>query len=68
MLWLDEDELVTLTGYRQRTKQREALSRLGVKFRSRPADGFPLVERAQFQGQLTGKAKRAEPDFSYATR
>lgn len=66
MLWLDDDELATLTGYKQRAKQKAALARLGVRFRSRPADGFPLVERAQFQANLTGKARKAEPDWSAA--
>ena len=65
MLWLDDDELVTLTGYKQRAKQKAALARLGVRFRSRPADGFPLVERSQFQ-DLTGKARKAEPNWSAA--
>ena len=65
MLWLDDDELVTLTGYKQRAKQKAALARLGVRFRSRPADGFPLVERSQFEN-LTGKVRKAEPNWSAA--
>lgn len=32
MLWLDDDELATLTGYKQRAKQKAALARLGVRF------------------------------------
>ena len=62
-LWLNEDELVELTGYRQREKQRRALASLGVQFRSRPADGFPLVTRAQFESR---DRRRAEPNFAAA--
>lgn len=42
-LWLSADELIELTGYRQREPQKRALAQLGVAFKVRPADGFPLV-------------------------
>ncbi len=62
-LWLTDDELIELTGYRQVAKQRQALAELRVQFRSRPADGFPLVARALFT-TIEGKpTKRAEPNF-----
>lgn len=60
-LWLTEDELVQLTGYTQRKKQREALAELRLSFRSRPADGFPLVMRSLFETDRPGK--RTEPNF-----
>ena len=60
-LWLNDDELVELTGYRQRDRQKRALAELGVQFRSRPADGFPLVIRSQFESK--GRQGR-EPDFA----
>jgi hypothetical protein len=50
-----------LTGYRQRDRQKKALAELGVQFRSRPADGFPLVIRSQFESK--GRQGR-EPDFA----
>jgi hypothetical protein len=59
-LWLSDDELADLTGYKHRQKQRCALTKMGVKFLTRPADGFLLVARSQFDG---GKKSR-EPDWS----
>jgi hypothetical protein len=38
-LWLTEDELIELTGYRQREKQRKALAELRVPFRAEPNFG-----------------------------
>ena len=60
-LWLNDDELVELTGYRQRDRQKKALAELGVQFRTRPADGFPLVVRSQFEGP---KGRQREPNFA----
>ena len=52
-LWLTEKELQELTGKKHRAKQIEVLSSLrpAIKFRVRPEDSFPLVDRYQFQGQ-----------------
>lgn len=51
-LWLTEKELVELTGKKHRKLQIEVLSKLRppVKFRVRPEDSFPLVDRWQFMG------------------
>lgn len=51
-LWLTEEELITLTGKKHRRLQIEVLSQLRppVKFRVRPEDSFPLVDRWQFMG------------------
>lgn len=48
-LWLTHEELVTLTGKKQRKKQIEVLAKMRpvVKFRVRPHDSFPFVDRAQ---------------------
>ena len=67
-LWLSEDEIVELTGYKHRERQRRALADLGVKWRTRPADGFPLVDRSQFMEGGLGKTKRREPNWNVATR
>lgn len=70
-LWLDEEELFKLTGKRQRAKQVEVLSSLkpAVTFRVRPEDSFPLVDRAQFDGNgLTQRRQKREPDFSAVSR
>lgn len=55
-LWLDDDELTELTGYKLREPRYKALAELRVPFKRRPADGFPLVERALFDGSI--KAER----------
>ena len=65
-LWLTDEELIDLTGYRARRLQRKALAELGVNFRSRPADGFPLVERSQFEAGKRDNAKRKEPNWGAA--
>lgn len=62
-LWLTDDELVELTGYRQRERQKQALAEMRIAFRVRPADGFPLVARAQFTPQ---QGRKTEPNFGGA--
>lgn len=51
-LWLTEEELKELTKKSHRSKQIEVLAsmRPPVKFRVRPEDSFPLVDRWQFLG------------------
>ena len=51
---LTPEELVDLTGYRQRAAQTRALTRLGVPFKPRPRDGFPLVARTAMVNSLAG--------------
>lgn len=62
-LWLSQSELIELTGKRQHPKQIEVMTQMTppVKFRVRP-DGFPLVDRAQFQGAMP--QRRKEPNFA----
>jgi hypothetical protein len=69
-LWLTPSELVELTGKKQRRKQIEVLTKLrpAVRFRVRPEDSFPLVDRDQFTGGLTEKSRRREPNWTSATR
>jgi len=57
-LWLTADELRVLTGYARRAKQIEVLGKMKppIKFRVRPHDSFPMVDRAQFEGKNDGKA------------
>lgn len=56
-LWLTPEQLLELTGFTQRAKQVAALAELKVKFRLRPADGYPLVEAHQFRESPTAKQK-----------
>jgi len=66
--WLTEDEIVELTGYKRQSLQIKALANMGVRFRGRERDGFPIVDRAQFDGAKPGSKpgakRRNEPDFS----
>lgn len=61
-LWLSPEELVERTGFRTSKRQCLELARQGVRFTIRH-DGFPLVERYQFETLTRGKGKR-EPDWS----
>jgi len=66
-LWLTEDELAELTGYKTAKRQKMALGRVNIPFRSRDADGFPLVDRWRFEGEIIRpqpRRKQSEPDFS----
>jgi hypothetical protein len=70
-LWLSKEELVELTGYKRVGRQKLALTRLGLKFRSRPLDGFPLVDRWQFEGEIVrprGQLWRQEPNWDAINR
>jgi hypothetical protein len=65
-LWLSKEELIELTGYKRASRQKLALGRMGLKFRSRPLDGFPLVDRWQFEAEILRprvKMWRQEPDW-----
>jgi hypothetical protein len=59
-LWLSHEELVELTGFETKPKQRIALAKMNIPFRSRPNDGYPLVQRSLFTS-LTKAEKRREP-------
>jgi hypothetical protein len=63
-LWLDDKELFALTGYRQRPRQIAVLAQLRppVRFRVRPDDSFPLVDRAQFE-TVDAPKMRKEPNY-----
>lgn len=61
--WLTQEELVMLTGYSRHTKQRVVLAKMGIAFRSRENDHFPLVERAQFE-QVRAYNRRRSPNMT----
>lgn len=56
MLTLTKDEIIEITGARQRDSQREALLQMQIPFKLRP-DGWPVVLRAV-----------VELEFGYATK
>lgn len=64
-LWLSDEELTELTGYKRNTVRYKALAEMSVKFIRRAADGYPLVERAQFEGQAKPR-RRTEPNWEAA--
>ena len=64
-LWLDDNELHALTGYKNRAKQAAVLAKLRppIQYRVRPHDSYPLVERAQFQGVQGRPKPKTEPNY-----
>ena len=64
-LWLTEDELVTLTGYKRLSMQKKALAELRIPFRSRPLDGFPLVLRSHFADATPARKTQPKWEASY---
>jgi hypothetical protein len=66
-LWLSKEELIELTGYKTASRQKVALEGMGVNFRNRPLDNFPLVERWQFEGEVIRPLagfRRREPQIN----
>ena len=65
-LWLSKEELIELTGYKRAGRQKLALGQMGLKFRSRPIDGFPLVDRWQFEGEsIRPRVKMWHPESNW---
>jgi Domain of unknown function (DUF4224) len=60
MIWLDENEITRLTGYKQPSKQIAWLSANGHKF-TVSGEGRPLIPASQFGVQSKPKGKA--PDF-----
>jgi len=58
-LYWTAEELFETTGYRRQSLQKAALAELGIRFKSRPRDGFPLVERTQ----APPSGRKRGPDF-----
>lgn len=59
-MFLTPEELEELTGRKKKKLQRDALARMGVPFRLRVVDGYPLVLRSFFES-LTKQERRREP-------
>ena len=64
-LWLSKEEIIELTGYKRAGRQKLALTQMGVKFRSRPLDGFPLVDRWQFEGEIMRPRAGFRPEANW---
>ncbi len=64
-MFLTDDDLIELTGKRQRAKQVEVLRTIkpAVNFWLRKVDGRPMVPRSQFD--LGPAARKREPDLSH---
>jgi hypothetical protein len=64
-LWLSREEIIELTGYKNVQKQKLALGEMSVRFRSRASDGFPMVDRWQFEGEIVKPgSRRKEPNWA----
>lgn len=66
-LWLTKEELFIRTKYRQNQRICAELARQGVEFKVRH-DGFPLVDRAQFEGASVKPVRRKEPNYAALDR
>jgi hypothetical protein len=64
-LWLSKEELIELTGYKTASRQKRALAKMGLPFRSRPLDGFPLVDRWQFEGEIMRPRAGFRPESNW---
>lgn len=53
-MFLDDQQLVELTGYATRTKQCKALELMGYKFDRRPSDGRPMLLLKQVEARQLG--------------
>lgn len=62
-LWLTSEELAELTGYKSGKRQKAALERMGIRYVGRAQDGFPLVNRSQFQGSPGQTTSPREPQL-----
>ena len=62
-MFLDDEELAELTGYRQARKQVAMLKRQGVPFYLNAA-GHPRVVRAILEGKHAAKASTANTDWT----
>lgn len=62
-LWLSPQELVELTGYTYQKRQKLALAKMDIPFRSRASDGYPLVARDLFatSHKFTARRKESKP-------
>jgi Domain of unknown function (DUF4224) len=58
-LWLTDEELVQLTGYKTASRQKVALGQMRIPFFSSAADGFPQVDRRQFQSVMVRSERKS---------
>jgi hypothetical protein len=66
-LWLSKEELIELTGHKAIKRQKMALGQMNVPFRSRASDGYPLVDRWRFEGEIIRpEVKTKRPEMNWA--
>jgi hypothetical protein len=63
-IWLNDEDIRTLTKKQRWTAQRNALRRMQIPFTVRP-DGSPVVLREHVTSKATGR-KKAEPKWEAA--
>jgi len=62
--FLTTDELFSLTGYKYKQCQQQALSRMGIRFLVDPKLGKPIVLRTEIERQASTLAKTNEPTIN----
>lgn len=65
MIFLADNDIHELTGYKRPSSQRQWLARNGYRFEVR-ADGRPIVLLAEVERHMLGKSKgrRTEPNYA----
>ncbi len=64
-MFLTDDELIELTGKRQRAKQMAVLAAMGYAYRVRPTDNRPMVLRSQVDYVTKVAPRKREIDLSH---
>lgn len=66
MMFLNQDQMIELTGFQKRPAQVRALREMGITHKVR-ADGYPIVLTAYIEKELGGltesKQRVREPDY-----
>ena len=66
-LWLTDEELVGLTGYKTARRQKVALGQMRIPFFSSAEDGVPQVDRRRFQVYIVRLEKKRREDHRLAS-
>lgn len=66
MIFLTDDELFELTGYRRNADRCRWLAERNWKFEKSAITGKPVVSRSYAESQLSGVVVKAEPKLNLA--
>lgn len=65
-MFLSDDDLFELTGYRRNADRRRWLKNHGWKFETNAITGRPVVLRSYAESRLSGEVIKAEPKLNMA--